>query len=65
MSRLPNSKLARKTVQGIARTSVPIVTTHHGAFDATDAPGGGAWFSMTLPVDLPMTQPAAGTEALA
>jgi two-component system sensor histidine kinase DctS len=42
-----------------------IVEAHHGAFDATEAPGGGAWFSMTLPVDLPMTEPAPGAEALA
>jgi two-component system sensor histidine kinase DctS len=27
-----------------------IVQAHHGAFDASEAPGGGACFSMTLPV---------------
>jgi two-component system sensor histidine kinase DctS len=42
-----------------------IVEAHHGALDATEAPGGGAWFSMTLPVDLPMTESAPGAEALA
>lgn len=25
---------------------------HQGALDATEAPGGGAWFSMTLAVEL-------------
>jgi len=29
-----------------------ILEAHQGALDATEAPGGGAWFSMTLPVDL-------------
>jgi two-component system sensor histidine kinase DctS len=42
-----------------------IVEAHHGALDATEAPGGGAWFSMTLPVDLPVTQAAQGAEAAA
>ena len=27
-----------------------IVEAHHGALDAFDAPGGGACFSLTLPV---------------
>jgi two-component system sensor histidine kinase DctS len=31
-----------------------ILEAHQGALDATEAPGGGAWFSMTLPVDLPV-----------
>jgi two-component system, LuxR family, sensor histidine kinase DctS len=29
-----------------------IIEAHHGLFDATDAPGGGAVFALTLPVDL-------------
>ncbi|MBC7734032.1 MAG: PAS domain S-box protein [Bacteriovorax sp.] len=32
-----------------------ILEAHQGALDATEAPGGGAWFSMTLPVDLQLT----------
>ena len=34
-----------------------ILEAHQGVLDAIEAPGGGAWFSMTLPVDLP---PSAG-----
>jgi len=29
-----------------------ILEAHQGALDAVESPGGGAWFSMTLPVDL-------------
>ena len=29
-----------------------ILEAHHGALDAVESPGGGAWFSLTLPVDL-------------
>jgi two-component system, LuxR family, sensor histidine kinase DctS len=32
-----------------------IVEAHQGALDAVEAPGGGAWFSLTLPVDLQVT----------
>ena len=32
-----------------------IVEAHQGALDAIEAPGGGAWFSLTLPVDLQVT----------
>ena len=32
-----------------------ILEAHQGALDAVEAPGGGAWFSMTLPVDLPLS----------
>jgi len=32
-----------------------ILEAHQGALDAVEAPGGGAWFSMTLPVDLQLT----------
>ncbi len=32
-----------------------IVEAHHGLLDASDAPGGGACLSMTLPVDLQVT----------
>jgi len=36
-----------------------ILEAHHGALDASDAPGGGACFSLTLPVDrVPTTQAA-------
>jgi two-component system sensor histidine kinase DctS len=35
-----------------------IVEAHQGALDATEAPGGGAWFSMTLPVDLKVVAPS-------
>ena len=37
-----------------------IVEAHHGALDATEAPGGGAWFSLTLPVHQPVA--AVGAE---
>ena len=29
-----------------------ILEAHHGVLDAAEAPGGGAWFTMSLPVDL-------------
>jgi two-component system, LuxR family, sensor histidine kinase DctS len=32
-----------------------IIEAHQGALDAVEAPGGGAWFSLTLPVDLQVT----------
>jgi two-component system, LuxR family, sensor histidine kinase DctS len=32
-----------------------IVEAHQGALDAIESPGGGAWFSLTLPVDLQVT----------
>jgi two-component system, LuxR family, sensor histidine kinase DctS len=32
-----------------------IVEAHQGALDAVETPGGGAWFSLTLPVDLQVT----------
>jgi two-component system sensor histidine kinase DctS len=32
-----------------------ILEAHQGVLDAVEAPGGGAWFSMTLPIDLRMT----------
>jgi two-component system sensor histidine kinase DctS len=32
-----------------------ILESHQGALDAIEAPGGGAWFSLTLPVDLHVT----------
>ena len=35
-----------------------IIEAHHGAIDAIEAPGGGAWFSLTLPVDRPVTASA-------
>ncbi|MEP7299058.1 MAG: PAS domain S-box protein [Burkholderiales bacterium] len=35
-----------------------IVEAHQGALDAVEAPGGGAWFSMTLPVDLTVAVPS-------
>jgi two-component system sensor histidine kinase DctS len=35
-----------------------ILEAHQGALDATEAPGGGAWFSMTLPVDLKLSETA-------
>ncbi len=40
-----------------------ILEAHHGALDAVESPGGGAWFSMTLPVDLAVTVGALETEA--
>ena len=40
-----------------------ILEAHHGALDAVPAPGGGAWFSMTLAVDLPVAAPAPAAEA--
>jgi two-component system sensor histidine kinase DctS len=33
-----------------------ILEAHQGALDAAEAPGGGAWFSMTLPVDLKLSE---------
>ena len=35
-----------------------ILEAHQGALDATESPGGGAWFSMTLPVDLQVVAPS-------
>jgi two-component system sensor histidine kinase DctS len=35
-----------------------IIEAHHGVFDAAEAHGGGACFSLTLPVDLPVQEPA-------
>jgi len=35
-----------------------ILEAHQGVIDAAEAPGGGAWFSMTLPVDLKVVEPA-------
>lgn len=32
-----------------------ILEAHQGALDAVEAPAGGAWFSMTLPVDLQLS----------
>jgi two-component system sensor histidine kinase DctS len=40
-----------------------IIEAHHGVFDATEASGGGACFSLTLPVDL-QTVALAEEEAL-
>ncbi|MEP7103003.1 MAG: PAS domain S-box protein [Burkholderiales bacterium] len=42
-----------------------ILEAHQGALDAVEAPGGGAWFSMTLPVDLAVTVGALETEGVA
>jgi two-component system sensor histidine kinase DctS len=36
-----------------------ILEAHQGALDAVEAPGGGAWFSLTLPVDLKIVEPVA------
>jgi two-component system sensor histidine kinase DctS len=38
-----------------------IVEAHQGALDAVEAPGSGAWFSMTLPVDLKVAAPSLET----
>jgi two-component system sensor histidine kinase DctS len=35
-----------------------ILEAHQGLLDAQESPGGGAWFSMTLPVDLLVAAPA-------
>jgi len=35
-----------------------ILEAHQGVLDAVEAPGGGAWFSMTLPVDLQVVAPS-------
>lgn len=35
-----------------------ILEAHQGALDAVESPGGGAWFSMTLPVDLQVVAPS-------
>jgi two-component system sensor histidine kinase DctS len=35
-----------------------ILEAHQGALDAAESPGGGAWFSMTLPVDLQVVAPS-------
>jgi two-component system sensor histidine kinase DctS len=40
-----------------------IVEAHHGALDAVESPGGGAWFSLTLPVDLKVVEPVAEISA--
>jgi two-component system sensor histidine kinase DctS len=40
-----------------------ILEAHHGAIDAVEAPGGGAWFSLTLPVAVAVTAPAAAQVA--
>ena len=37
-----------------------ILESHQGALDAVEAPGGGAWFSLTLPVELPVSAAPAG-----
>jgi two-component system sensor histidine kinase DctS len=42
-----------------------ILEAHHGALDATESPGGGAWFSLTLPVDRPLAMGALEAEELA
>jgi two-component system sensor histidine kinase DctS len=42
-----------------------ILDAHQGVLDAVESPGGGAWFSMTLPVDLPMTVNALEAEGAA
>jgi two-component system sensor histidine kinase DctS len=39
-----------------------IVEAHHGALDGVEAPGGGAWFSLTLPVDLAVARRPAEAE---
>ena len=36
-----------------------ILEAHQGALDAVESPGGGAWFSLTLPVDLKIVAPLA------
>jgi two-component system sensor histidine kinase DctS len=35
-----------------------ILEAHQGTLDAVESPGGGAWFSMTLPVDLKVVVPS-------
>ena len=35
-----------------------ILEAHQGVLDAVEAPGGGAWFTMTLPVDLQVVVPS-------
>ena len=35
-----------------------ILEAHQGVLDAVESPGGGAWFSLTLPVDLRVAVPA-------
>ena len=40
-----------------------ILEAHHGALDAIEAPGGGAWFSITLPIDLQIPVDALEAEA--
>ena len=42
-----------------------ILEAHQGALDAVESPGGGAWFSMTLAVDLTVTVGALETEEAA
>jgi two-component system sensor histidine kinase DctS len=42
-----------------------IVEAHQGALDAVDAPGGGAWFSLTLPVDVRTAARASGVAEVA
>jgi two-component system sensor histidine kinase DctS len=40
-----------------------ILEAHQGALDAVESPGGGAWFSLTLPVDLRVAEPALQEDA--
>ena len=40
-----------------------ILEAHQGVLDAAESPGGGAWFSLSLPVDLPITVAAAAETA--
>ncbi|WP_428422510.1 sensor histidine kinase [Methylibium sp.] len=42
-----------------------IVEAHHGALDASDVPGGGACFSLTLPANLVTSAPAVDEEEVA
>lgn len=42
-----------------------ILEAHQGVLDATESPGGGAWFSLTLPVDRPLAVDAREAAELA